>query len=66
MPVTELDARYGRVVSLDPIDIETADALLSEAIAHARSAAGIIWEGQVFEVTGNELVVDNADSEAEE
>jgi CRISPR-associated protein Csb1 len=66
MPATELDARYGNVVSLDPIDIATGDALLSEAIEHARSEAEIRWEGQVFDVTGNELVVDNVDSAGEE
>lgn len=65
-PVTELDARYGDVIALDPIDIETADALLTEAIDAARSTAGIRWEGQVFEVTGNEIVVDNADADTEE
>ncbi|MBP2453614.1 type I-G CRISPR-associated RAMP protein Csb1/Cas7g [Mycolicibacterium lutetiense] len=66
VPITELDARYGQVTSLDPIDIATADALLTEAINHARSTAGIRWEGQVFEVTGNEIVVDNTDADAEE
>jgi len=66
VPVTELDARYGQVISLDPIDIPTADALLGEAVTLARSSAGIRWEGQVFEVAGNELVVDNADAEADE
>jgi CRISPR-associated protein Csb1 len=65
-PVTELDARYGRVVSLDPIDITTADALLGEAVEQARTSAGIRWEGQVFEVIGNELVVNNSDADAEE
>ena len=66
VPVTELDARYGQVVSLDPIDISTADALLTEAIEHARGSAEIRWEGQIFEVAGNELVVDNSDADAEE
>lgn len=65
-PVTELDARYGRVISLDPIDITTAEALLDEAIALARETAEIRWEGQIFEVTGNELVLNNADADADE
>ncbi|GFG50671.1 type I-G CRISPR-associated RAMP protein Csb1/Cas7g [Mycolicibacterium agri] len=65
-PRTELDARYGQVIALDPIDIKTADSLLDEAIKTARSTAGIRWEGQVFEVIGNELIVDNADADAEE
>ncbi|MDH6196718.1 CRISPR-associated protein Csb1 [Mycobacterium frederiksbergense] len=66
VPTTELDARYGQVISLDPIETATADALLGEAIEQARATAGIRWEGQVFEVTGNELVVNNADTDAEE
>ncbi|MCV7383976.1 type I-U CRISPR-associated RAMP protein Csb1/Cas7u [Mycolicibacter longobardus] len=66
VPKTELDARYGQVMTLAPIDIHTADALLGEAIEQARARAGIRWEGQVFAVTGNEIVVDNADAEAEE
>ena len=66
LPTTQLDARYGEVIDLEPITIEMADALLGEAIENARNIAGIHWEGQVFEVTGNELVVDNADAEADE
>lgn len=66
VPSTELDARYGQVVTLAPIDIVTADALLGEAIDQARAKAGIRWEGQIFEVTGNELVVNNADADEEE
>lgn len=65
-PTTELDARYGQVVALAPIDIETADALLTEAIDRAGTTAGTRWEGQTFEVTGNELVVNNAAADAEE
>jgi CRISPR-associated protein Csb1 len=65
-PTIELDARYGNVVELTPLDIEITDALLGEAIDQARAKAGIRWEGQVFEVTGNELVVSNADADAEE
>lgn len=65
-PVTELDARYGRVIALAPIEIDTAEALLTTAIDHARKSAGIRWEGQVFEVVGNELVVDNSDADSEE
>ncbi|MFC7753994.1 type I-G CRISPR-associated RAMP protein Csb1/Cas7g [Tsukamurella soli] len=64
-PVTQLDARYGTVVELEPIAVGNADDLLSEAIDRARTLAGIRWEGQVFEVTGNELVVDNADADSE-
>lgn len=66
VPVTDLDARYGQVISLDPIDIPTADALLSESVEQARTSAGIRWEGQVFEITGNELVVGNSEADAEE
>lgn len=64
-PETKLDARYGNTIDLSPIEIDLADALLTEAIARARKDAGIRWEGQVLEVTGNELVVNNIDAEAE-
>jgi CRISPR-associated protein Csb1 len=65
VPTTALDARYGQVVELAPIDIATSDALLSEAIHRARDKAGVRWEGQVFNVIGNELVVNNADADAD-
>jgi len=50
-----LDGRYGRTNKLTPLRIDAADALLEQAIEVA-VAAGVRWEGQVFEVTGNPLI----------
>lgn len=61
----ELDGRHGRRIALAPLEIEAADVLLAEAIDRAR-AAGIRWEGQVFEVTGNPLVAGGILGDADE
>ncbi len=61
-----IDARHGRVIELEPLTIEEADALLTAAIERARAVAGIRWDGQTFEVVGNSLIVDHAVADAEE
>ncbi|MBM7368535.1 type I-G CRISPR-associated RAMP protein Csb1/Cas7g [Gordonia hydrophobica] len=58
----EIDERHGRSRSLAPLTVEAADGLLSDAIVNARTAAGIRWDGQVFEVTGNDVITTNADA----
>lgn len=66
-PQVLLDARNGSSTPLDGLGRQAADELLSEAIDLARAAAGIRWEGQVFEVQGNPLVVKGAsDAEPED
>lgn len=50
--VVELDARYGARVDLKPLTIDLADTLLEEAISHAEKA-GVRWEGQRLEVSGD-------------
>lgn len=50
-----IDGRYGRTTELAPLRIDAADDLLEEAIS-AAVAAGVRWDGQVFEVTGNPLI----------
>ena len=64
-PTCELDARYGKKVSIDLPDVEAADALLSEAIDAAKGL-GIRWEGQVLEVEGNPLIAGGIIAEADE
>ncbi|MEZ5213025.1 type I-U CRISPR-associated RAMP protein Csb1/Cas7u [Gordonia sp. (in: high G+C Gram-positive bacteria)] len=61
-----IDARHGHSVDLEPLSVEQADALLTAAIDRAREVAGIRWDGQVFEVLGNEVIVDHADADAED
>lgn len=67
-PVFTLDARYGQIRDIEPLTVPAADALLTEAVAHAESAAGIRWEGQVLAVQGNPLIAraksDEEDGEA--
>lgn len=50
--VVELDARHGSRVDLKPLTIDLADTLLEEAINHAEKA-GVRWEGQRLEVSGD-------------
>lgn len=64
-PAFTLDARYGRTTAIDPLDVPAADALLTDAIAHARSSAGIEWGGQVLDVQGSSLIAQaKSDDEA--
>lgn len=63
--VVELDGRHGRTVELEAITVDVADQLLADAIDAARDQAGIRWEGQVFEVMGNDLIINNADSDSD-
>ncbi|MGB3886769.1 type I-G CRISPR-associated RAMP protein Csb1/Cas7g [Gordonia sp. (in: high G+C Gram-positive bacteria)] len=60
-----LDARHGESQELAPLSVDEADALLTAAIDNARTLAGIRWEGQTFEVVGNDTIVHNADADAE-
>lgn len=55
-----LDQRGGEVLELTPLTIEQADALLAEAIEAVSTKAGVTWDGQVFEVTGNPEILAGA------
>jgi CRISPR-associated protein Csb1 len=66
--VVELDARGGKRIELEPLTVEQSDELLAEALQDASQRAGVSWEGQIFEVTGNPdvykaAVADPADKE---
>lgn len=61
----KLDARHGNSLELAPLTVESADRLLGEAIENARATAGIRWEGQTFEVEGNDVIIHNAEADAE-
>ena len=62
-PEVTLDGRYGRTESLADLDPQVTDDVLSQAIAEAVKSARIRWEGQVFEVEGNPLVIHGASSD---
>lgn len=64
-PIMTLDARYGNVLELVMPEIADMDEVLTQAIAAARQH-GIVWEGQVFEVTGNPIIVQNAEADSAE
>ncbi|MFF0635910.1 type I-U CRISPR-associated protein Cas7 [Nocardia sp. NPDC004151] len=61
-----LDQRYGKNLELEPLTITEADALLESAIEQAAKKAGIRWEGQIFEVVGNPVVLRGAIEESDE
>ena len=64
-PVVKLDGRYGASTEIDFPSIEEADALLEQAISEA-SAAGVRWEGQIFEVAGNPIISGGIVADADE
>ena len=61
-----LDKRFGNKEELQPLTIETAEQLLQDAYNQAHEKAGIMWEGQTFEVTGNPEVINNSSAEENE
>ena len=62
----EIDQRGGERLSLEPLCIEAADALLSEALAAAERAAGVSWAGPALRVTGDPAIVAGAVAEDED
>lgn len=62
-PTVALDARYGRSVALSNLECEQMDQVLTAAIDLARKETDIRWEGQVFEVDGNPLIIQGASDE---
>ena len=61
----EIDQRGGERLSLEPLCIEAADALLAEALAEAERAAGVSWAGPALRVTGDPAIVAGAVAEDE-
>lgn len=54
--VVEIDQAGGGRVSLSPLSIEAADALLAAALEVAENAAGVRWQGVALRVTGNPAI----------
>lgn len=64
-PVVDIDRRGGERISLSPLTIEEADALLATALTAAERTAGVGWDGAVLRVTGNPAIpVGAVDDEA--
>ena len=62
----EIDQRGGGRLSLEPLSIEAADALLADALAEAERAAGVSWAGPALRVIGDPAIVAGAVAEDEE
>jgi CRISPR-associated protein Csb1 len=59
-PRVRLDRRGGEFLQVEPLDVEAADLLLSEALAHAEKVADVSWTGLTMRVTGNPDIVTGA------
>jgi len=55
-----LDRPQGKQDILEPLSIEDADALLSEALHHAQKVANVEWTGRPLVVDGNPAIVAGA------
>ncbi len=67
--VVTADQRDGATATLSGLSIAQADALLTEALAHAERTAGITWSGVVLQVEGNPAILEGAvddDSDGED
>jgi len=60
MPKVRLDQRGGAFLDVEPLSIDAADLLLSEALAHAEKAADVKWSGLAMRVTGNPDIISGA------
>ena len=65
-PQVHLDGRRGSWRELVPLTREITGPLLSRSINEAVATAGLTWEGQVFEVLGNEKILAGVESNAED
>lgn len=61
-----LDGRRGTEREIAPLDRDVTGPLLTQAIDAAQAKAGIRWEGQVFEVIGNPIILGGIDADADE
>lgn len=59
-PVVTLDERHGAKRELEPLTVEAADALLTEAMDAAEQLGVASWNGQVLRVKGNPIVLGGA------
>jgi CRISPR-associated protein Csb1 len=64
--VVTIDQRGGGRLSLDPLTIDEADALLAAALAHAEAKAGVTWKGVMLKVAGNAAIAAGAVADEDE
>ncbi|HUY45227.1 MAG TPA: type I-U CRISPR-associated RAMP protein Csb1/Cas7u [Streptosporangiaceae bacterium] len=60
LAVVEIDQRGGARLTLDPLSVADADALLDAALATAEEGAGVTWNGVTLRVKGNPAIVAGA------
>lgn len=61
-----LDKRYGEKAAFKALTIDQAQELLSAALEHARTTAGVAWDGSVLAVTGNPEILRAAEDTRDE
>ena len=62
-PVVTLDQRFGEKKPFAPLTVEHTDQLLLKAIENAKEAGVADWNGQIFNVDGNPIIIKNATAE---
>lgn len=62
-PVVTLDQRFGEKKFFAPLTVEHTDHLLLEAIENAKKVGVADWNGQIFNVDGNPIIIKNATAE---
>ncbi|MBK8462451.1 MAG: type I-U CRISPR-associated protein Cas7 [Nigerium sp.] len=62
-PQVKLDGRYGRSTQLAPITADLAVDLLAQAYTHAAEVGDFVWDGQVFEVDGDPMILANSSAD---
>lgn len=65
-PSVVLDQRRGKKLELEPIEVEDGVALLEQALAHLKEVAGVEWNGEVLEITGNSAITASASTDEPE
>ncbi len=56
----QVDRRHGWLDDVEPLDVDSADALLSASITQAEQRAGIRWNGEALRVVGNPAILGGA------
>ena len=62
-PTVTLDLRYGKSRALAPITDEVAVQVFEAALAHAKSVAGVEWNGQTIQLVGDPAILGAASTD---
>ena len=64
--VLTLDRGAGNREQLEPLTVDAAEELLRQAYEQAHEKAGVVWERQTFDVTGNPEVINHGSADEEQ